>query len=536
MGCGNSKTKQNKGQAAGVAAPPKADVIADGSEAAVANTVQVLEQNPLVSPEPGNPVRPTNHLQPQSCDNASFGRYGMLRKARTALVDTKGEVDIMVLKFICHDSKLQGAKESTWVVQAGCHGKPREINLHVDRTFVSTPEVAIECDGKTLFPYNASSKKDRLREDYVQEWPYRGVAKGIGEHDVIEVRPPWISPAQWYPGSLTRQREDGCFEVLCLMPDGYGGTRPIHYQAMKPEYIRYVGTKQPFCVPERKLRLEVPQSDPANATLSVNSDQNLVGQHDLITHYFARPTPNPAFVKTQPTILMKVSKDRQNVTANVGHSVFAHHLNGEVRLVKQQAEKYKHTWTIQIGPFAEHTIEVEKKWHSKVVSLSIDGEKFVEATAEDIDCEKNHWECKFRFVGERQLDFEVFETNKDGRVLESTGIVTHLTKVTHECVISLLDEADLRRAELIVNKTDFRNLPMAHSAHHEDNLSTSVCALEGMYPVHVPYKVDEQAPSGLGMNAFVGGPQYREDMGFFGMLCCQPRVETNDRYDAHGHF
>jgi hypothetical protein len=517
MGCKNSKTNQNKDQAA---APPKAGVIADGGEKQPQPSNEIAAAITMQVPEPNYSQEP-NYLQPQNNDAASVGGHGMLRKMRTALVDSK-EVDFMVLKYECHDSLLHGAKESTWVVQAGIHGKPIEIKLHVDRTLVSTPEVAVECDGFMLFPGPySSSKKDRLREDFVQEWPFRGVAKGIGEKDVVQIQPPSMYSEQWYPGILTRQRADGLFEVLCLMPDGRGGTRQVHYPAIKPEYIRYVGTGKPFLLPQRMLRLEVPQDDPANATLSVD-------QHDLITHYFARPTPNPTLVKEHPTILMKVSKDRQQVTANVGHSVFAHHLNGDVRLVKQQADKYKHTWTIQIGPFAEHTIEVEKKRKSKVVSLSIDGDKFVEASAEDIDCEKNHWECKFRFVGERHLDFEVFETNRDGKELDSTAMVKHLMKFNRECVVSLWDESDLRSAELIIDNVCFRNLPMANAAHYEDNLSISPDVLKSMYRVQIPYKVNEQAALGLGMNAFVGGPRNTEDLGLFGVLCCIPRVETND--------
>merc|ERR1712032_1062985 len=60
-----------------------------------------------------------------------------------------------------------------------------------------------------------------------------------------------------------------------------------------------------------------------------------------------------------------------------------------------------------------------------MVSLSL------RQAAEDIDCSGHNWECKFRFVGERTLDFHVNETNKDGNVLESKGTASHRRKYSH---------------------------------------------------------------------------------------------------------
>jgi hypothetical protein len=311
------------------------------------------------------------------------------------------------------------------------------------------------------------------------------------------------------------------------MPDGLGGIRETHYPAIRQEDIRYAETQQPFFVPQRVLRLEVPQSDPARATLSVD-------ERDLITHYFARPTPNPDEIAEQPTVSLKVSKDRKKVTANVGYNLFNHHLKGEVRLVKHQAIKLRHSWTIQIGPFAEHTIQLEKQWSSKIITLSIDGEKFVEASAEDIDCERNHWECKFRFVGARRTDFDVYETNKDGTLLDSTGVVNQFENFTRECVVSIGEESDLRTAELIVDGVNFHNLPLKQEIQKEENFSTSADALHMTYGVVVPYKVNEKAPCGI--EAYTGtfsglvssDGAVSHDSSCFGLGCCtNPKIERD---------
>merc|ERR1711879_105884 len=95
------------------------------------------------------------------------------------------------------------------------------------------------------------------------------------------------------------------------------------------------------------------------------------------------------------------------------------------------------------GPFVEHTIEIERKWASKIITLSVDGEKFIEASSEDIDCAKDHWECRFRFVGEKSIDFDVYEENRDGESLDAKTVVSKKTPFTRECVVCIYDESNL---------------------------------------------------------------------------------------------
>jgi hypothetical protein len=165
----------------------------------------------------------------------------------------------------------------------------------------------------------------------------------------------------------------------------------VSYPAVRAADIREAVTGREFQVPQRTLALEVPVKDPTHAILCVDG-------HDLITHYFARATPPPSVGPKM--INVEVSKDRENAEVDVGHSVLEHYLSNEVRAVTHTAEKRKCSWTLQVGPFAEHTIQIESKITSRIITLTVDGVKLVEASAEDLDCPGDHWECKFRFVGE----------------------------------------------------------------------------------------------------------------------------------------
>jgi len=69
-----------------------------------------------------------------------------------------------------------------------------------------SPEVGVQCDGQRVFPLSGYRTKEKLREDFVQKWPFRGVATGIGQRDIVEVRPSAFGQEQWHPATLTKQR------------------------------------------------------------------------------------------------------------------------------------------------------------------------------------------------------------------------------------------------------------------------------------------------------------------------------------------
>jgi len=136
------------------------------------------------------------------------------------------------------------------------------------------------------------------------------------------------------------------------------------------------------------------------------------------------------------------------------------------------------------------------------------------------------------------FDFDVFETNRDGQMLDSTSTVKQFENFTRECVVSIGEESDLRTAELIVDGVNFRDLPMKQETSKEDDLSTSAEVLHMTYGVVVPYKINEEAPCGI--EAYAGKFQegwrglvssdatVSRDSGIFGFGCCtNPKIEKD---------
>merc|ERR1712232_1088487 len=107
---------------------------------------------------------------------------------------------------------------------------------------------------------------------------------------------------------------------------------------------------------------------------------------------------------------------------------------------------------------AVHTIILERKWKSTIATLTVDGALLIESNAEDLDCPTEHWECKFRFKGERVVNFEVHETNVDGDVQDTTSTVHHRIPYSRECSIKIVNDNDVRHAELSVDGTPFGRL------------------------------------------------------------------------------
>lgn len=233
------------------------------------------------------------------------------------------------------------------------------------------------------------------------------------------------------------------------------------------------------------------------AVLSIDGSQ-------MVTHYFARvspPHPRPLadWPRSQavsstalPSIEMTVDKDRQLVYANAGHSLFKHFISGEARSIASDKHRQRCRWTFQLGPFAEHTVEIEKRHHtSKIVSLSVDDTVLVEASPEGLDCDDDGWECHFFLVGERALNFKVFEVDCSGIPLTTTGDVAQVAKYTHTCHVKLPDDSDLTKAILSIDEIDFAHLPAKVDSSAEKHLSMDLHSLWTAYNILVPYKLAE---------------------------------------------
>merc|ERR1712014_509543 len=202
-----------------------------------------------------------------------------------------------------------------------------------------------------------------------------------------------------------------------------------------------------------------------------------------------------------------ISDDRKHpvISASVGHGALTHFLSGEVRQVSSDLQRHHRSWTIQIGPYAEHTVKVTRHpWPSKVVTLTVDDEVLVDASAEDIGCSNSTWECKFHFAGEKVMNFDIFESNLDGVLLETRGQVTKREKYSHECVVMLTDDMDFSKAELEVGDVEFHGLPPKATLYGEENVSMELDTFVATYGAIVPRKINRTAPTGLvgGLMAF----------------------------------
>jgi hypothetical protein len=330
-------------------------------------------------------------------------------------------------------------------------------------------------------------------EDFCYTWPFRARILGLGERNCFEFHPPHSTGDSWFPATITFQREDGLFEVTVQELDQNGQLMDVKYPAVERTNLRAASTGKPLVIPEDAFILEVPKRDPLHATLRMANG-------DFVTHHFGRPSP-PLSAKGKE-VGFQVSKDRRQVTADVGHSVLAHFNSGEVQSIKSDVQRLRHMWGFQLGPFAEHTVEISKKsTMGKIITLLVDGEVLVESTPAEIGCEGSEWECTFKFFGERVMDFEVFTTNKDGTPLDETGHVKHRKRYTNTCKVVLPNDRDFSTAKLFIDDAPFtsfiRPRPLNQPDREEQSLAMDPLALQHTYDIITPYMVDHAAPSDI---------------------------------------
>jgi len=298
---------------------------------------------------------------------------------------------------------------------------------------------------------------------------------------------------------ITCQRQDGFFEATAFQFGAGGMSSPMQFPAVARQDIREISTGAPPSVPEACLHLHVPHQDPLHASLSMDGGEQ-------ITHCFGRPSPPPrAKGEEAAKVHFKVNQDRTIVSADVGHSVIRHFMDGEVRAVKQEFARKMHKWQFQLGPFAEHTVEVVKKFTlGSIITLLVDGEVLVEATSADLGLKSGEWKCDFRFVGDRLMDFEVHKTNKEGTVLAQTGHIEQRHRYSHKCSVVIPNDWDFSTgicradtAQLFIDGQAFCELPVVMPKHEEPNLKLDARALFQMYNITTPYVVDPTAPSSI---------------------------------------
>jgi hypothetical protein len=178
--------------------------------------------------------------------------------------------------------------------------------------------------------------------------------------------------------------------------------------------------------------------------------------------------------------------------------MLANFVSGKAQSITNDVERFRRTWTFQLGPFAQHTVEITKNYTlGKVITLIVDGEILVESAAAAIGCDGAEWKCSFKFFGEHVMDFEVFKTNRDGIPLDETDHVKHRRKYMHECKVVLPNDMDFSSAKLFIDGMHFTELPVKVPEREETTVAMDTLALQHMYGITTPYKVDHSAPSGL---------------------------------------
>jgi len=418
---------------------------------------------------------------------------GLLLKQRTLRTE-RHELDVMVMELSCQDSTVGNAvgrncKHMHWRVGYDRKAPPIDINLHVQVKKMHSNEIRIECDNEVIVGGPVEHAKTKMIEDVCCQWPLRATIRGILEHNFFEFRPPYYTSDSWFPATVSFQRSDGLFDITVQEPSQYGQLKDVKYTAVDKRNLREASTGRPLVVLEDVLVLEVPKNDPLQATLKLANGE-------FAHTYFGRPSPPLSAQKRE--LCFQVSRDRRLVTADVGPSMLANFVSGEVQSVMSDVERLRRKWTFQLGPLAEHTIEITKRYTlGKVITLLVDGEVLVESVPSEIGCDSSGWQCSFKFFGERVMDFEVFQTNKDGTPLKGIDHVKDRRKYVHECKVVLSNNWDFTSANLLVDGVCFTELPVKKPEREELPLALDPIALQHTYGITTPYKVDHSAPSDL---------------------------------------
>lgn len=458
------------------------------------------------------------------------------------------ELDLMVLGFSCRDDSKFAAvgkqsRELTWKV-APLGATPVEIRCNFEKQPMFSPEVAVTADGKKLFP--PGGEKSKLAEDFAQKWSFRGQAKNLDKKDFWEVRPKTMGD-NWFPATAVRQRGDGMFEAVVWLPDANGGVKQIVLPEVEKQDIREVRTKAPIDVPVRSVFLRVPKADPM-ADTSFTLWEGIGVEEEPVTYSFARPTPAPApssmeSLPSTKVIRMELSRDRKVLNTSASHDLLASYMRMDARAVSFDAKtKTKVSWKIMLGPYADHTISIEKKavgagaeilsgssgllsgmkqvsemaetgllQQSEVVSLAVDGKVLVEGSSSDFDADwetpecpniagESEWLCRFRFSGERSIMCNVSETNEQGTTLDTTDVVESLRDdqrpISKVCTVAIKELADLTTASFDIDGVLFSNL-REFTPLEGAPISCDPQVLAMQYGIQAPTKVRDIAPLGI---------------------------------------
>lgn len=386
-------------------------------------------------------------------------------------------------------------------------------------------QVRIKVDGVQVFPgkgdqFTKGDKGCTMWEDFKHTWKFRGLASGIGMLSTTERWMPddtFLSKAvvgtsalkstyevdldgSRYPAVLTHQRADGSFEIDVFRRDDNGIMEKEHYQRFPESKIFHTGTDRPIEVPECTVTALVSKTPPHDVCLTAGDF--------AFDALLARVSPKKQTLAA-PRIIMDVPRKRgfngsigstiglvekETITANVGPEALAHFLSGELRRGRCGSDRLSKWWTLQLGPFAEHKVHIRRHHLSSIFTLAVDDQVLVECAGKDIGCSSDVWHCSFRFIGERQIDFNVFEKGNDGVELDSKGIVVTPFHYEHVVTVSHRTNENISRVQLCIDGVPVEQLT-AQGDIDEPELSMTIDELAERYGIVVPDKFVSQGAS-----------------------------------------
>jgi hypothetical protein len=407
-------------------------------------------------------------------------------------------------------------------------------------------QVTIREDGTQVYPSKPLAR-GKLLEDWMREWNYRGQYPMVGFVRPGEMWIPGSIPTdvpsqigdaanllqtymlgdgklkamhevmigkERYPAVLTKQWPDGTFEVTAFKPNDWGVHKYslMEYPAVHKSKIFLTTTGENIELPDCLMSLEVCRAAPQSACVFI-AGESFLEHLGRASPKVSAGLPRRIVVDCPKTIrpdlaqqllrqnIMCVQRREQPVEINAHHEELHHFLSGEVRRGNTHASRLQRSWTLQLGPFATHTLRLEKKNHvSPVMTLYVDDEVLLECSSSDIGGSRDEWHGKFSFIGERQMDFRVFEETKDGWPLDSKVELTksyqyqHVVEVVypHRAIDSLTD------ATVTVDGMPFQGLPCIIEEHQGlPNLSVTPSVLMAQFGIEIPKKVAPQDTRGI---------------------------------------
>lgn len=397
-------------------------------------------------------------------------------------------------------------------------------------------QVTINADGNQLYPKKPMTR-NRLHDDWSHDWKYRTGYPGVG---LVRPGEAWIPgtiptdvPSQIgdaanllqtymlgdgklntmhhvllngekFPAVLKKQLPNGCFDVTVFkenvhITQGVAKFSIVEFPAMHRSSIFVTETGANIELPDSLVSLEVARMHPQSASVKIAGDSFL--QH------LGRVSPKPSTGSLQrvvmdcPKQLVQIRAQQmlqqtvveKPVEMNVNSSVFIHFQSGEVRRGHTDATRLSRTWTVQLGPFATHTVRLVKKNPvSAVMTLYVDDEVLVECLSTDLEGSKDVWTCKFAFVGERQMTFRVHDETKDGWPLDTRSEITKSVQYRHVVQVSYAHRAidNLVDATMKIDSLPFASFPCIMQPWQCDNtMSITPNALRMQFGIEIPKKV-----------------------------------------------